>query len=122
MYAFEVFLDNIPLPRGSQGKARKKLELSSLQAVEKDLAFVVDKKVKSSDIIATAKTADRNTITDVRLFDIYEGENLPEDKKSVAITVTYQPTEKSFTDKELEVLMQKVIVAVENKCGGQLRQ
>ena len=122
VYAFEVFLDNIPLPRGSQGKARKKLELSSLQAVEKDLAFVVDKKVKSSDIIATARTADRNTITDVRLFDIYEGENLPEDKKSVAITVTYQPTEKSFTDKELEVLMQKVIVAVENKCGGQLRQ
>ena len=121
-YAFEVFLDNIPLPRNTQGKARKKLELSPLQSVDKDLAFVVDKKVKAIDIITTAKTADRNTITDVRLFDIYQGENLPEDKKSVAITVTYQPTDKSFTDKELEILMQKVIVAVENKCGGKLRQ
>ena len=121
-YAFEVFLDNIPLPRNAQGKARKKLELSPLQAVDKDLAFVVDKKVKAIDVITAAKTADRNTITDVRLFDIYEGDNLPEDKKSLAITVTYQPTDKSFTDKELEVLMQKVIVAVENKCGGQLRQ
>lgn len=121
-YAFEVFLDNIPLPRNTQGKARKKLELSPLQAVDKDLAFVVDKKVKAIDVITAAKTADRATITDVRLFDIYEGDNLPEDKKSLAITVTYQPIEKSFTDKELEVLMQKVIVAVENKCGGQLRQ
>ena len=121
-YAFEVFLDNIPLPRNTQGKARKKLELSPLQAVDKDLAFVVDKKIKAIDVITAAKTADRATITDVRLFDIYEGDNLPEDKKSLAITVTYQPIEKSFTDKELEVLMQKVIVAVENKCGGQLRQ
>lgn len=121
-YAFEVFLDNIPLPRNTQGKARKKLELSALQAVDKDLAFVVDKKVKATDVITAAKTADRNTITDVRLFDIYEGDNLPEDKKSLAITVTYQPTEKSFTDKELEILMQTVITAVEKKCGGQLRQ
>ena len=120
-YAFEVFLDNIPLPRGAQGKARKKLELSPLQAVEKDLAFVVDKKTRAQDVIVAAQTADRQSITGVRLFDIYEGENLPTDKKSLAITVTYQPTDKSFTDKELEVLMQKVIMAVEKKCGGQLR-
>ncbi len=120
--AFEVYLDNIPLPRDGQSKARKKLELSPLQAVEKDLAFVVDKKVKAIDVITAAKTADRNLITDVRLFDIYEGDNLPQDKKSLAINVTFQPQDKTFTDKELEVLMQKVIVAVENKCGGKLRQ
>lgn len=120
--AFEVYLDNIPLPRDGQNKARKKLELPPLQAVEKDLAFVVDKKVKAVDVITAAKTADRNAITDVRLFDIYEGDNLPQDKKSLAINVTFQPQEKTFTDKELEVLMQKVIVAVDNKCGGKLRQ
>lgn len=121
-YAFEVFLDNIPLPRATQGKTRKKLELQPLQPVDKDLAFVVDRKTKAVDVICAALNADRAVITDVRLFDIYEGENLPADKKSLAITVTYQPSDKSFTDKELEILMQKVIVAVEKKCGGQLRQ
>ena len=72
-------------------------------------------------MIVAAQTADRQSITGVRLFDIYEGENLPTDKKSLAITVTYQPTDQSFTHKELDVLMQTVIMAVEKKCGGQLR-
>ena len=121
VYAFEVYMDNIPLPRDAQSKAKKKLELSQFQPVDKDLAFVVDKKVKAIDVITAAKTADRNTITDVRIFDLYEGENLPEDKKSIAISVTFQPQEKTFSDQELDVLMKKVEMAVCNKTGGQLR-
>ena len=121
VYAFEVYLDNIPLPRDAQSKAKKKLELSQFQPVDKDLAFVVDKKVKAIDVITAAKTADRNTITDVRIFDLYEGENLPESKKSIAISVTFQPQEKTFSDQELDVLMKKVEMAVCNKTGGQLR-
>ncbi len=121
VYAFEVYMDNIPLPRDAQSKAKKKLELSQFQPVDKDLAFVVDKKVKAIDVITAAKTADRNTIIDVRIFDLYEGENLPENKKSIAISVTFQPQEKTFSDQELEVLMKKVEMAVCNKTGGQLR-
>ena len=79
------------------------------------------KKVKAIDVITAAKTADRNTITDVRIFDLYEGENLPESKKSIAISVTFQPQEKTFSDQELDVLMKKVEMAVCNKTGGQLR-
>ena len=119
--AFEVFMDNIPEPRGSQSKARKKLEISNLQPVDKDLAFVVDSTVAAADIIAAAKTADRNFITDVRIFDVYEGENLPEGKKSVAINFTMQPKEKSFSDAEIETMMNKVIVSVKQKTGGVLR-
>lgn len=119
--AFEVFMDNIPEPRGSQSKARKKLELSNLQAVEKDLAFIVDSSVQAADILAAAKTADRNFITEVRIFDVYEGDKLPEGKKSVAITLTMQPQEKTFSDTEIETLMNKVTVAVKQKVGGILR-
>jgi len=119
--AFEVNLDNIPLPRNSQGKARKRLELSAFQPVDKDLAFVVNKDVSAVAIIAAAKNADRNHITDVRIFDIYEGANLPEGKKSVAIALTFQPQEQTFTDKDLENLMNKVIVEVGKKTGGELR-
>lgn len=121
VYAFEVFLDNIPLPRDSQGKAKKKLELSQFQPVDKDLAFVVDRKVKAVDVVTAAKTADRAAITDVRVFDLYEGENLPADKKSIAISVTFQPTEKTFSDQDLEILMKKVERAVTAKTGGELR-
>ena len=119
--AFEVYLDNIPLPRNTGDKAKKKLELSSFQPIDKDLAFVVDKKVEASNILSAAKNADRNYITDARIFDIYEGENLPENKKSVALSVTFQPKEQTFTDKDIENLMNKIIVEVGKKTGGELR-
>ena len=119
--AFEVFLDNIPLPRDVKSKAKKKLELSPLQAVDKDLAFVVARNVSAVSIAAAAKNADRSNIADVRIFDVYEGENLPEDKKSVAISVTFQPKDKTYTDAELEALMNKVILEVGKKTGAVLR-
>lgn len=119
--AFEVFLENIPLPRDGKSKAKKKLELYDLQPVEKDLAFVAAKNVSANSIAVAAKNADRNNISEVRIFDVYEGENLPADKKSVAITVTFQPKEKSYTDAELEALMNKVILEVGKKTGSELR-
>ena len=120
--AFEVYLDNIPLPRGTHDKAKKKLELSAFQPVDKDLAFVVDKKVEAAAVVAAAKAADKNHITDVRVFDLYEGENLPEGKKSLALGLTFQPVEATFTDQEIETLMQKVIQEVAKKTGGELRK
>lgn len=120
--AFEVNLNNIPLPRAAQSKARKKLELSQFQPVDKDLAFVVDKNVSAAAIIAAAKNADRQHITDARIFDVYEGENVAEGKKSVAVALTFQPAEQTFTDKDIENLMNKVIVEVGKKTGGELRQ
>ena len=119
--AFEVYLDNIPLPRAGHDKARKKLELSQFQPVDKDLAFIVDKTVKAVDVIVAARNADRTYISDVRVFDVYEGQNLPEGKKSLALSVTFQPKEATFSDKDIEVLMNKVIVEVGKKTGGILR-
>ena len=118
---FEVNLNNIPLPRKAASKARKKLELSAFQPMDKDLAFVVNKDVTAAAILAAAKNADRNHITDARIFDIYEGDNLPEGKKSVAVSLTFQPIEQTFTDKDIENLMNKVIVEVGKKTGGELR-
>jgi len=120
--AFEVFLDNIPLPRANTNKSKKKLELHSLQSVDKDLAFVVNKDVSAANIIAAAKNADREYISDVRIFDVFEGGNLPENKKSIALSVTFQPKDKSFTDQELDGLMKKVILEVGKKTDAVLRQ
>ncbi len=119
--AFEVFLDNIPEPRLSADKAKKKLELYQLQAVEKDFAFVVEKDVLAANVLQAVKAADKDNIFDVRLFDVYEGANLPDGKKSLAVAVTFQPVLKTYTDAEIETLMNKVIQAVKSKCGGELR-
>jgi phenylalanyl-tRNA synthetase beta chain len=119
--AFEVYLDNIPLPRSSHDKTKKKLELYAFQPVVKDLAFVVKKNVSALNVAAAAKNADRHYIDDVRIFDVYEGENLPADQKSVAVSVVFQPKEQTFTDKDIENLMNKVIVEVGKKTGGELR-
>ncbi len=119
--AFEAFLDNIPLPREAKSKAKKKMELSQFQAVDKDLAFVADKNVAAIHIATAAKNADRDNIAEVRIFDVYEGDNLPEDKKSIAISVTFQPKDKTYTDAELETLMNKVILEVGKKTGAVLR-
>lgn len=120
--AFEVYLENIPLPRNSHDKTKKKLKLSAFQPVEKDLAFVVGKNVAAISLISAAQNADREYISDVRIFDVFEGGNLPQDKKSVALSLTFQPKEQTFTDKDIENLMNKVIVEVGKKVGGTLRQ
>ena len=119
--AFEVVLNNIPLPRESHDKARKKLELSAFQPVDKDLAFVVDKSVPAVQIIAAAKNADRAHITDVRVFDVYEGPNLPEGKKSYAVSFYLQDENKTLTDKQIDACMKKIHANLEQKLGAQLR-
>ena len=120
--AFEVNLDNIPLPRAVQSKAKKKLELSLFQPVDKDMAFIVDSEVKADDLISAARCSDRRYVTDVRVFDVYEGENLPAGKKSVAISITFQPIETTFSDQDIETLMKKVELEVKKKIvSAQLR-
>ncbi len=119
--AFEVLVDNIPLPRNTAGKAKKKLELSAFQPLDKDMAFIVDKSVKADDLIAAARNADRRFITDVRVFDVYEGENMEAGKKSIALSLTFQPQEATFSDQDIETLMAKVEQAAKTKCNAVLR-
>src|SRR5204863_189131 len=81
--AFEVFLDAVPLPRA--GRARGPLKLSVFQPVERDFAFVVDREMPAETLLRGARGVDRRLVSDVRLFDVYEGKGLPEGKKSLAI-------------------------------------
>jgi phenylalanyl-tRNA synthetase beta chain len=97
------------------------LELSAFQPVERDFAFIVDRKIKAGDIVRTAQAADRKLITNVSVFDVYEGKGIDPDKKSVAIAVTIQPREKTMTDVEIEALAGKIVAEVVKRTGGTLR-
>jgi phenylalanyl-tRNA synthetase beta chain len=119
--AFEVFLDLVPPPKAGRGAARPLLNIPPLQPVERDFAFVVDNDVAAEVVLRAAKGADRKLITDVRLFDIFQSDTLGDDKKSLAIAVTVQPTEATLTDAEIEAIAEKITAAVAKATGGALR-
>ncbi len=118
--AFEAFLDAVPAPR-SRGTARPFLKLSPFQPVERDFAFVVDSGVPAGAVLRAAKGAERNLITEITLFDLYEGEGVATGKKSVAISVRLQPTDATFTEAEIEQIAAKIVAAVQKATGATLR-
>jgi phenylalanyl-tRNA synthetase beta chain len=121
LIAFEVILDRIPDARAKPTRAKPMLELSPFQPVSRDFAFIVDRGVKAGDIVRAAQAADRKLITDVTVFDVYEGKGIDTAKKSVAIAVTLQPREKTLTDQEIEAVAAKIVAEVAKKTGGVLR-
>ncbi len=118
---FEITLDAIPAPKAKPTKVKPKLDLSDLMPLERDFAFIVEASVQAGDILKAALAADRALITDANVFDVYQGTGIPEGKKSVAISVTLQPREKTLTDAEIEAVMQKIVAEVTKKTGATLR-
>ena len=121
LMAFEVILDRIPDAKQKPTRAKPVLELSAFQPVSRDFAFIVDRKVKAADIVRAAQGVDKKLITDVSVFDVYEGKGIDEAKKSVAIAVTMQPREKTMTDEEIDAVAAKIVAEVAKKTGGALR-
>ena len=121
LVAFEVILEKIPEPKARATRARPVLELSPFQPLERDFAFVVDRAVTAADILRAAQSADRKLITNVKVFDVYEGAGIEPGKKSIAITVTLQPREKTLTDAEIEAVAAKIVAEVGKRTAGVLR-
>ncbi|MDP9128222.1 MAG: phenylalanine--tRNA ligase subunit beta [Pseudomonadota bacterium] len=120
MVASEVFIAAIPQSRGAA--ARPLLKLEALQPVTRDFAFLVDRTVTAAKLIKAVKDADKGLIRDVAVFDVYEGTNIEADKKSVAFTVTLQPSDKSLTEGELEAVSAKITDAMAKTAGATLRK
>ncbi|MEI4232664.1 phenylalanine--tRNA ligase subunit beta [Roseovarius sp. D22-M7] len=118
--AFTVFPANVPLPRKSS-VSRGALEISDLQAVERDFAFVINADVEAATLVNAALGADKSLITDVRVFDEFSGGSLGEGKKSLAIAVRMQPRERTLTEAEIEAISTKVVDKVQKATGGTLR-
>jgi len=118
--AFEVDLAAIPEPKAAR-TARPALKAALLQPVERDFAFVVDRAMPAERIVQAARGADRTLIEEVSVFDVFEGAGLGAGKKSVAVSVTLQPRERTLTEDEIAAVASRVIGAVEKATGGTLR-
>jgi phenylalanyl-tRNA synthetase beta chain len=121
LVAFEVILDRIPEAKQKPTRAKPVLELSPFQPVSRDFAFIVDRSIKAADVVRAAQAIDKKLITDVGVFDVYEGKGIDQTKKSIAIAVTIQPREKTLTDQEIDAVAAKIVAEVTNKTGGTLR-
>jgi phenylalanyl-tRNA synthetase beta chain len=121
LMAFEVILDRIPAAKQRPTRAKPALELSAFQPVSRDFAFIVDRAVKAGDIVRAAQGVDKKLITDVTVFDVYEGKGIDDGKKSIAIAVTIQPREKTMTDEEIDAVAARITAEVTKKTGGVLR-
>ena len=117
--AAEIFLDAIPLKKAS-GFMRPAFSPPPLQAVTRDFAFLVAQDTPANDLVRSIKGCDKENIVAVRLFDRFAGQGVPEGQISLAVEVTLQPNEKSFSDDDLKAISDKVI-ATASKLGAVLR-
>ncbi|MBV1708001.1 MAG: phenylalanine--tRNA ligase subunit beta [Hyphomicrobiales bacterium] len=121
LVGFELTLDALPAPKARATRARPRLDMPDLMALRRDFAFVIDREQAAGDVIKAAQGVDKNLVTKVTLFDMYEGPGLPEGKKSVAIEVVLQPREKTLNDAEIEAFSRSLIAEVARKTGATLR-
>jgi len=119
MVACELFLENIPASR-KKSTEKKLLVIEPLQPVLRDFAFIIDEKVNAVNLISAIKKADKKLITDVVIFDVYQGKGVQEGKKSIALSVTLQPKGKALTEAELDGISVKITNEAE-KVGAILR-
>ena len=121
IFGLEIFLKNIPKPNQKIRISKKSYTTSDFQKSERDFAFVIDKNFKVGELENIIKKTDVDTIKKVIAFDIFEGQNIPDGKKSVAINVVIQSQKKTLTESDLELISQKIINTVKEKTGAIIR-
>ena len=121
LIGFEIYLDYFKETKKKLKDQKSQFEYSDYQKSERDFAFVIDKKIKAQDLIDIIVSIDKDLIKNVKVFDVYEGENIPKDKKSITLNVTVQSSEKTLNEKDLEKINNLIISTVESKSGAKIR-
>jgi len=121
IFGFEIFLKNISKPNKKVRVSKKNYTTSDFQKSERDFAFVIDKFFKVGELENVIKKIDDSIVKKVTTFDVFDGQNIPEGKKSVAINVVIQSQDKTLTESDLDEISQKIINTVKEKTGATIR-
>ena len=122
--ASEVYYADINWTNAMKAIRKNKVEyveLSKYPAVSRDLALLINDDVTFAQIVDVARQSEKKLLKKVELFDVYQGKNLPEGKKSYAVNFILQDEQKTLNDKQIDAIMQKLIVNIKNKLGAELR-
>ena len=120
-FGFEIFLENLVEYKAKNKKTKESLTFSDYQKSDRDFAFLVNKDTRAQDLTEVIQNIDKNLIKEIKIFDVYEGENIPSDKKSIALKVTIQSDHKTLNENDLTNISKKIVSAVEEKTGAKLR-
>ena len=120
-YGFEIFLENLVEFKTYNKKNKDSLLLSDYQMSDRDFAFLVSKDINAQFLVDAIKNVDKSLIKKIKIFDVYEGKNIPPDKKSIALKVSIQSDIKTLNENDLTSISKKIIESVEVKTGAKLR-
>jgi phenylalanyl-tRNA synthetase beta chain len=115
--AFELLIDSLPLQ-----DRKRDIFISNYQQVSRDFAFVVDKEIEAGSLVKAIKSSDTKFITNVHIFDIYYGEEIGKNSKSIAMNVTLQAKDRTLTNDDISLISDKIIKSVKNETSGKLRE
>ncbi len=121
IFGLEIFLKNIPKPNKKLRISKKNYIVSDFQKSERDFAFVIDKYFNVGELELIIKKINLDIIKKAIVFDVFEGQNIPTGKKSVAINVTIQALDRTLTEKDLDQISQEIIETVKVKTGATIR-
>ena len=121
MVIFEICLDYIKESKQKMKDSKSEYKFSDFQKSERDFAFIINKNFKSQELVNIIKSVDNKLIKSVRVFDVFEGENIPDGKKSIAVNVTIQSEEKTLNENDLDNINKLIISSVESKSGAKIR-
>ena len=121
LVGFEIFVDNLKKTKKLFRDQKKIYQVSDFQKSERDFAFIIDKNFKSQELIQIISSVNPNIISNVDIFDVYEGENIPNDKKSIAVNISIQSLDKPLKDEDLEKINKLIIDTVEKETGAKIR-
>ena len=121
LVGFEIFVDNLKKTKKLFRDQKKIYQVSDFQKSERDFAFIIDKNFKSQELIQIISNVNPNIISNVDIFDVYEGENIPNDKKSIAVNISIQSLDKPLKDEDLEKINKLIIDTVEKETGAKIR-
>ena len=119
-FGFEIYLDKLPSPK-IKVLSKPLLKLNYLQSLSRDFSFLIDNELNVEDLINEIKSVDKILIQKISVFDVYQGNNIPKDKKSVSLSILIQPADKSLTDDDLEKLSSKIIDRVFKTFAAEIR-
>ena len=121
LVCIEIYLDNIKETTKKLKDQKSLYQYSDYQKSERDFAFVIDKNFKVQELVNIISEIDKSLIRSVKVFDVYEGEKIPNNKKSIALNVTIQSSEKTLNEEDLEKVNKIIISTVETKSGAKIR-
>ena len=114
-------MENLVNYKNNNKKHKESLILSDYQKSERDFAFLVNKDIKAQLLVDAIQSIDKSLIKKIKIFDVYEGENIPSDKKSIALKVTIQSDFKTLNENDLSDISKRIIKSVEEQTGSKLR-